>query len=106
MEINAARRHMENQNSQVPCDFNFRGRTMDLSVQEQRHRALMAGIARILMRPGMESGHRRHELDQQEGTQAKEARTAFGGAHDPSSRRWRHGGDYATVAAPLQQLFL
>jgi hypothetical protein len=66
---------------------------MDLSVQEQRHRALMAWIARILVRPGMKSGHSRHDLNQQEDTDAKKTRALFGRAHDPLSRNWRHEGE-------------
>jgi hypothetical protein len=78
---------------------------MDLSVQEQRHRALMAGSTGILMHPRMEGGHRRQGLDQQKNAQTKGTDAAFGGAHQPSGRRWLHGRKYATAAALLQQLF-
>jgi hypothetical protein len=79
---------------------------MDLSIQKQRHRALVAGSAGILMQPRMESGHRRQGLNQQEDTEAKGTNTAFHGAQQPSGRRWHHGREYATAAVPLQQFFL
>jgi len=64
---------------------------MDLPVEEQRHRAFMAWVTRVLVRPGMKSGNGRHDLDEQEDTEAKETRALFGGAHDLFSRRRLHG---------------
>jgi hypothetical protein len=82
---------MENQTGQMFCDCDFCGWTMDLAVQEERDGALMAWSIRVWVRPGMKGGHRRHGLDQQEDTQAKETRAVFDSAHGPFSRRWRHG---------------
>jgi hypothetical protein len=53
----------------------------------------------------MKDGHRRHHLDQQEDAQAEQGRSAFGGAHDTSSRRWRHGGEFATKGRAIATAF-
>jgi hypothetical protein len=104
-EINALRRRVGNQKRQARCDCHIGGWTMGLSVQKQRHRALMTGSAGILMHPRMEGGHRRHGLDQQEDTQAKNTDAALGGAHQSSGRRLHHGREYGTAAAPLSTAF-
>jgi hypothetical protein len=104
-EINATRRRVGNQKRRAGRHCNVRARTMDLSAQEQRHRALMAGSNGIVMRPRMEGGHRRQGLDQQEDTQTKITDTAFGGAHQPSGRRWHHGRKYGTAPAPMSTAF-
>jgi len=90
----------------MPCDFNVRGRSVDLPVQEQRYRALMAWVGCILVYQRMESGHGRHEVNQKQDTQAKKSSALFSGAHDPLDRGWHHGPQYAAEPAPLQSLFL
>jgi hypothetical protein len=104
-EINAARRRVGNQKTRARCDRDFRGRAVNLTVQEQRDGALVAGRGGILMQPGMEGGHRRHGLDQQEDTEAESSNTALRGAHQPSGRGWHHGRQYETAAASMSTAF-
>ena len=63
---------------------------MDLPVEEQRDGAFVTRITGVLVRPGMKSGNRRHDLDEQEDTKAKETRALFGGAHKLFSDSWSH----------------
>jgi hypothetical protein len=106
-EINAMGRRERNQQRQAWGHRNVRARTMDLSVQEQGHRALMAGSSGILMRPQMQGGHRRQNLDQEEDTEAERTDAAVGGAHQPSGGRWHHdhGREYETAAASMSTSF-
>jgi hypothetical protein len=91
-EISATRRRVGNKKWRAWRSLSLGGWAMNLPIQEQRHRALMVGIAGIVMEPRMEGRHRRHGLNQQEDTQAKNSGAAFNGAHDLSGRRWHHGG--------------
>jgi hypothetical protein len=104
-KINAARRRVGKQKSRARRNRNFCGRAVNLTVQEQRDGALMAGSRGILMQPGMEGGHRRHGLDQQEDTEAESSNTAPRGAHQPSGRGWHHGRQYETAAIAMSTAF-
>jgi hypothetical protein len=97
-EINDTGRGAANQYRQGLYDCNIGGWRMDLSAQEQRGRALMAGFAGIMMHPLVDSGHRRHGLDQKEKRQAKDAGAAFNGTHDPSGRHRHYEIKYKTPA--------
>jgi hypothetical protein len=104
-EINATGWGVGNQRKGTWRDRNRCGWSVDLSVQEQGHRALVARSGGILMQPRMEGGHRRQSLDQQEDTKAKGTNTVFGGAHQPSGGGWHHGRQYETAAIAMSTAF-